>query len=90
MLGTFSVLMRTMDNMSESFLPFSQNSLGFAGGKLLALSVDLFFEIKLFQVAFLNFFYPFFSLLSTGLVVIAVGDYFSPGNWLGIRGIINW
>ena len=36
-------------------------------------------------------FYRFlFSLLSSDWVVIAVCDYFSPGNKLSIRGIVNW
>ena len=70
--------------------PFSSlnNSLGLTGGnvtrKLQSLSLDLFFKILLFQVAFLIFFSitTCFSWLSSGWFVIAVCGSISVREWV--------
>ena len=59
--------------------------------KLLSLSLDLFFKILLFQVAFLIFFsiaifYPYCLLVG----YCSMWPYFSPGNQLRISVVGNW
>ena len=70
--------------------PFSSlnSSLGFAGGKLLSLSLYLFFKILLFQVAFLIFFSV--VILSSCWFVIAVCGSIQSWNYLILRIIVNW
>ena len=83
MLSTFHVSSRIVANISESSLLLSQHLSRLSWRntirKLLSLSLDMFFKILQFQVAFLTFFSiaifsPYFLLV--GFLWL----YFSPGN----------
>ena len=96
MLSTIHVSSLTVANISESSLLSLDSSLGLTGRKHY-----LKITIPIFRLILQNFAFPGcfsyilldryrFSLLSSGWVVIAVCDYFSPGNYLNIRGFVNW
>ena len=58
--------------------------------KLLSLSLDLFFKIFLFHVAFLIFFFHryLFSLLSSGWFVLAVCGFISARELVTVKSLI--